>query len=514
MSADTEPASEARSPQGPQSSGAVSFASVLKHTGIYGLGNVGIRIAGLLLVPLYTYNLSPAEYGIIEYLDLTAMAIGMLFSLGLANAIYRFYYLEPEGDRRRVVSTALLPVLAVSFLVSAMLLLAAPWIADAIFHDARFVHYLRLLFLGFGFNMVAEFGMTYLAVRQRSARFSAITVAKFVASALLNVLFLVVWRRGVEGILISNLITNTATGALLLVAVVRENGLAFDGALLRRMVAYGYPLVLVQVALFGINFADRFFLQASAGFTQVGIYALAYKFGIMLNTLVVASFFQVWNAKSFEVAAEAGARDFYTRVFTYFAAGLVVAWLFMSLLIRDVIAVIAPAAYSPAAFLVPLILAAYVANGVGTYFELGLKLTNRTPLLGGIFAGTCVLCLGLYALLIPRFGMLGAVLATLAAFLVKAVWIYGASRRALPIRYEFGRLGVAALLAVFLWGARSLLPPLPRIPSVAVDLAFFAAYPALLWTLGWVRPDERGALTAWLRRGSSGLRAAGASEVK
>jgi len=240
VNADTEPASETRSPQGPQSSGGVSFASVLKHAGIYGLGNVGIRVAGLLLVPLYTYNLSPAQYGIIEYLDLTAMAIGMLFSLGLANAIYRFYYLESsEGDRRRVVSTALLPVLAVSFLVSAILLLAAPWIAGAIFHDARFVHYLRLLFLGFGFNMVAEFGMTYLAVRQRSARFSAITVAKFVVGALLNVLFLVVWRRGVEGILISNLITNTATGAFLLVAVVRENGLAFDGALLRRMVAYG-----------------------------------------------------------------------------------------------------------------------------------------------------------------------------------------------------------------------------------------------------------------------------------
>src|SRR6185295_13121463 len=114
VSADTEPTSEARSPQSPGSPGPISFANVLKHTGIYGLGNVGIRVAGLLLVPLYTYNLSPAEYGVIEYLDLTAMAIGMLFSLGLANAIYRFYYLEPEGDRRRVVSTALLPVLAVS----------------------------------------------------------------------------------------------------------------------------------------------------------------------------------------------------------------------------------------------------------------------------------------------------------------------------------------------------------------------------------------------------------------
>jgi O-antigen/teichoic acid export membrane protein len=501
-------------PAGTEPRPAPSFASVLKHTGIYGLGNVGIRVAGLLLVPLYTYNLTPAEYGVIEYLDLTAMAVGMLFSLGLANAIYRFYYQSPaDEDRRLVVSTALLPVLAVSFAVSALLVGAAPWLAEGLFHDARFARWLRLLFLGFGFNMVAEFGMTYLAVRQRSALFSAITVAKFTAGALLNVLFLVVLRRGVEGILISNLITNTATGVLLLIGVVRENGRRFDGSLLRRMVAYGYPLVLVQVALFGINFADRFFLQASAGFTQVGIYALAYKFGIMLNTLIVASFFQVWNAKSFEVAGDPGAGAFYTRVFTYFTAGLLTAWLGMSLLIGDVIAVVAPASYTPAAFLVPLILAAYVANGVGTYFELSLKLTNRTPLLGAIFAGTCVLCLGLYALLIPRYGMLGAVLATAAAFVVKALWVYRESRRSFPIRYEFGRLAAAALLALAVWGARGLVPPLPRVPSVLVGLALFGAYLGLLWASGWLRPEERGAVAAFFRR-SSELRAAGAPGAK
>jgi len=488
-----------------------SFSSVLKHAGIYGLGNVGIRIAGLLLVPLYTYNLTPAQYGIIEYLDLTAMAIGMLFGLGLANAIYRFYYLVPgENDRRRVVSTALVPVLAVSFAVSAILLAAAPWLAGTLFHEPGFARYLRILFVGFGFNMVAEFGMTYLAVRQRSALYSSITVGKFVAGALLNVLFLVVLRRGVEGILISNLITNTALGLLLLTRVVRENGLAFDRPLLRRMVAYGYPLVLVQVALFVINFADRFFLQAYAGFAQVGIYALAYKFGIMLNTLVVASFFQVWNAKSFEVADDPGAGAFYTRVFTYFATALVAAWLGMSLVIRDVIGVVAPPSYAPAAALVPLILAAYVWNGIGTYFELGLKLKNKTPLLGAVFAGTCVLCLGLYWLWIPRYGMLGAVAATFVAFAAKAVWVYRESQRAFPVHYEFGRLAKAALLAAGIWAARALVPPLPHAVSFLLGVALFAAYVAALWLSGWVRREERDALTEWIRRRPARLEPAGA----
>jgi O-antigen/teichoic acid export membrane protein len=486
---------------------APSFSSVLRHAGIYGLGSVGIRVAGLLLVPFYTYNLTPAQYGVIEYLDLTAMAIGMLFGLGLSNAIYRFYYLAQEpAERRRVVATALTPVLVVSFAIAAVLFAAAPRLADSVFHDAQFVRYLRILFIGFGFNMVAEFGMAYLAVLQRSAVYSAITVAKFVASLLLNVLFLVGFHWGVEGILISNLITNSTLGILLLVHVVRENGVSFDPVLFRRMVAYGYPLVLVQVSLFGINFADRFFLQAYTDFEHVGIYALAYKFGIMLNTLVVASFFQVWNAKSFEVAADPRAGAFYTRVFNYFGVGLVVAGLGMVLVIRDVIAIAAPPAYAPAAALVPLIVVAYVLNGIGTYFELGLKLANRTPTLGAIFAGTCALCIGLYWLLIPTYGMFGAVLATVIAFAAKAVFVYLQSQRAHPLHYEFGRLAKAALLAILFAGAGWLLPPLPRPASILAGLVLFGAYLVALWIFGWFQAEEREAMTAWLKRRLTQLR--------
>lgn len=486
---------------------AKSFASVLKHAGIYGLGSVGIRVAGLLLVPLYTYNLAPAQYGVIEYLDLTALAIGMLFSLGLGNAIYRFYYLVPEGpERKRVVSTALFPVLIVSFTIAVALFLAAPWLARDIFHDSRFAHYLRILFVGFGFNMVAEFGMTYLAVLLRSALFSTITVVKFVVGALLNILFLVVLHWGVEGILVSNLITNVVLGAILLAYVIRETGFGFNAGLLRRMVAYGYPLVLVQVSLFGINFADRFFLQASAGFKQVGIYALGYKFGIMLNTLVVASFFQVWNAKAFEVAADPDAPAFYARVFRYFTIGLIAAGLGMSLVIRDLIGLVAPPSYAEAARLVPLIVVAYVLNGIGSYFELGLKLTNRTPLLGGIFAGTCALCLGLYAILIPRYGMFGAVLATVCAFAVKTVWVYVMARRAYPIPFEFRRLVPLILLSVAVWTARAFIPSMPAAVSIATGIAFFLLYLGLVWGIGGIRPREREIVMErvrnWLRRSS------------
>ncbi|HSQ61191.1 MAG TPA: oligosaccharide flippase family protein [Acidobacteriota bacterium] len=477
-----------------------SFGAGLRHASIYSLGTVGVRIGGLFLVPLYTYNLTPAEYGIMEYLDLISVFISMLFSLGLASAIYRFYYgAEDEPGRRTVVATTFITMLLVAAAVAGVMLLLAPWIADRFFRDPVFHTYLTILFVGFAFNAVGEFGMTYVSVMQRSKLYSTIKIARFLVDVGLNVWFLIGLRWGVQGLLISNLITHVGLALFLWIAYIRPQGLHFSWDLLRRMVRYGVPLALVQICLFVINFTDRFFLQAYGDFTQVGIYALAYKFGIMMNTLVVANFFQIWQAKSFEVAGAPNAHDFYRRVFTYLIYGLFGAGLVISVLAQDLIALVAPPEYGGGAVLVPLVVLAYLLHGMGTYFELGLKLRDRTKILGFILVGTCVLCLGLYALLIPRLGMLGAVLATDIAFLVRAVLVYIAAQRIYPLRFEFGRTAVVALVTAAAMGARFLLPDLPLPLSIAAGVGILAAYGVAM--VGWVlRPEERADAFAFVRR--------------
>jgi putative flippase GtrA len=106
--------------------------------------------------------------------------------------------------------------------------------------------------------------------------------------------------------------------------------------------------------------------------------------------------------------------------------------------------------------------------------------------------------------------MIGAVAATFVAFAVKAVWVYRESQRVYRVHYEFGRLAKAALLAVGIWTARALMPPLPHAVSFLVGVALFAAFVAALWLSGWVRPEERDALIEWLRRGPARLKPAGA----
>ena len=62
-----------------------------KHTIIYGTGTFLTKAIGFFLIPLYTHYLTPKDYGVLTFLDLTEYIISYFLILGLAQAILRYY---------------------------------------------------------------------------------------------------------------------------------------------------------------------------------------------------------------------------------------------------------------------------------------------------------------------------------------------------------------------------------------------------------------------------------------
>ena len=73
---------------------------------VYGLGRVAGNLVGLILLPVYTYHLSVAEYGLLDNLFVLAMLMTTLVPLGLPDALQRFWFQrETVRWRREVVGT-------------------------------------------------------------------------------------------------------------------------------------------------------------------------------------------------------------------------------------------------------------------------------------------------------------------------------------------------------------------------------------------------------------------------
>ncbi|MDX1741590.1 MAG: polysaccharide biosynthesis protein, partial [Rhodothermales bacterium] len=67
--------------------------SVVRQSGIYSLGNVAVKAAGLLLAPILLNSefLEIADYGYLALLLVTAQLCTLTFGVGIASGLLRFY---------------------------------------------------------------------------------------------------------------------------------------------------------------------------------------------------------------------------------------------------------------------------------------------------------------------------------------------------------------------------------------------------------------------------------------
>ena len=80
--------------------------TLFAHTTVYGLGDVATSLVGLLLLPIFTRYLTPAEYGVIALLLMAEAGTKVLFRWGVDTAFLRLYYdCVDTGERQALASS-------------------------------------------------------------------------------------------------------------------------------------------------------------------------------------------------------------------------------------------------------------------------------------------------------------------------------------------------------------------------------------------------------------------------
>ena len=203
-------------------------------------------------------------------------------------------------------------------------------------------------------------------------------------------------------------------------------GLQFDRPLLRAMQKFGMPLVPSALALWAITFVDRLFVAHYKGQAEVGVYSAAIKVASVV-TFVMVAFRTAWPAFAYSIEDDREARRTYAFVLTYLIA--FASWLSLGLgaLAPWLVKLLTNPEYQRAQEAVALLAFAFAIYAGYTVLAIGSGRARRTQLnwvVTGIGAGVNV---GLNFWLIPRWGMVGAAISTLVAYVVLFVGmaIYG-----------------------------------------------------------------------------------------
>jgi len=468
-----------------------AIKSVSKHSIIYGFGDLVSKGIGFLLIPLYTHYLQPAEYGILELLDLTTYIIGLLVAMGISQSVVRYYF-EYEDKKRKdqVISIAILTSGGISLVALPMLIIFAPDISNIVLESSEYAHYFVVIFISMIIDIFNGIPRALMRIKQQSKLFVSISICRLFVALSLNILFIVHYQMGVMGILLSGLISASLSGLFLAGYVFRQVKLSWSFDIFNVMIRYSFPLVWTWFGAFILHFGDRFLLQKLDSLESVGIYSLAYKFGMMANVLVVSPFMMTWAPKQFEIVKKPDAKKTYSYIFTYFVLALVYVSLGIAILIKDVVVIVSDQQYHSAYTYVPTILAAYVFYGIYSYVQFGILLRKKTKYMGLCFLAISIVNITLNFILIPILSIWGAALVTGISHLLLTVTIYSIAQRLYHIPYQFGRLIKIAIMALTLFYITSLIDLKPTLLSIGVKFIIALSYPLLLRLMRFYTVDE------------------------
>jgi O-antigen/teichoic acid export membrane protein len=462
-----------------------------KHSIIYGLSAVVSQLVGFFLIPLYTRYLTPSDYGSLEIFQTTLSILGIVFVMGLTASLFMSYFSSDDDERRRtVVGTVFVFLTGTSLVFLLLLMIFAGSISTLFFGSPQYTLHFRVIFLTSFFDVGVVIALSVLRAREESKKYAAFVLIRFLTAVSLTILFVVGLHRGVLGILEAGLIAALLVYSIALRDIIRNARPGLSVPQLKAMLSFGLPLVPAALAAWIMTMADRYFLKFLSTPTELGLYSLGYKFGMVVQGLIVGPFSLAWEPFLWSIAKEKNAKDTYSAVLTYFTLVAMAVALVLSVLSRQVLEIMAAPAFYGAYQVIPLIAVSYVLYGGYIILAIGITLERKTKYIALIVGIGAVVNMGLNYLLIPRYGMMGAAVATLIAFLLLPIGSYLVSRRYYSVQYEWGRIARIFLAAALVYGGSLFITSGSPLTTGLLKLVSLLAFPVLLFAFRFFKPEE------------------------
>jgi O-antigen/teichoic acid export membrane protein len=321
-------------------------------------------------------------------------------------------------------------------------------------------------------------------VEERPVQFAIASVANVLITIGATIALVVGGHKGAIGAVIGNFLGTLTVYVVLLAYRRYQLGLQFDRGLMRAMNRFGLPLVPSALALWAIALLSRLFINAYKGQAEVGIFSLAVRIASVIVFLMTA-FQLAWPAFAYSIRDDNAAKRTYAYVLTYLL--FITCWMSLALgaLAPWLVDLLAPNGhFSRSAEAVPILCFATAAYSGYSVLAIGIGRMRQTQLNWVVSGAAALVNIALNILLIPPYGMMGAAVAALVAYLTLFVGMWLRSRHVYPVHYQWRRIitlaGVAVGLTAIAWALNSL-------PAA---IALTLVYPLVLLPLGFYLPAE------------------------
>jgi O-antigen/teichoic acid export membrane protein len=475
------------------------FKVFLKDSLWYSLKPVFTKLFNFILVPVYTAYLTPEDYGDLQFVIAFGLFFRMLVNLGLDSSFWKF---RSKGSGFSKADAALNFMIFQVFAGLSVFLIVLLF-KIFLFSDSFLVLLIVVFLLAQTFKIVFENIQIIQRANHRSKLFIVAIIAQSTIFFLLNILFLVVLETNYKGVIFSYLIGYALVVLIFIRVFLKEaRGGKINIPLTREMLRYGIPIMIGNIAAYVITLSDRFFLKAWSTSAELGFYSYGYKFGDLVNSLLINTFFLAWNPMRWDIYEREDGKS----IFAQFNRTLFMFIPFLGMLVMSGALVLAGLLTVDKEFLegiriIYFIGFSYVLFGLYYFNAMGMLFTNKTGKISQLIIISALVNILLNVVLIPPFGMLGAAIATISGYMTMFIQGRIYCQKYYPIErstlFEIIQMGlILMMLLVMTWMAYHI-ENIYVLALITFGLAF--VIPLLNLIFGFVSRKELGLLLELVR---------------
>lgn len=428
-----------------------------KDTIIYGISTIIGRFLGFLLTPFYTNVFPPYENGVFSNIFAYIAFINIVYIYGMDAAFMKYHTVADENDKKKIFSTPFLFVGLTSIFFSLCLYLFNGNFISLMEIPQQYSHLYYYIIPIILFDAVALVPFANLRLQRKAFKFTTIKIGNILINITLNFVLVLKFDYGIEAIFVANLVASIFSFIVLLPDILKNLELRIYKNILVKMIKFGIPYLPASLAAMIVQVVDRPIVLSLTNYETVGIYQANHKLGVFMM-LFVSMFQYAWQPFFLTNAREENAKEIFSKILTLFLLAASFIWILLTLFVEDFARIeifnkfhIIGSEFWGGLYIVPVILLAYLFNGLYVNFTAGIYIEEKTkyiPLVTGIGAAINIL---LNFILIPIIGIFGAAFAALASYITMASGLFYFSQKFYLIKYEYKKI-TKILLLIFSTG--------------------------------------------------------------
>lgn len=441
------------------------------ETVIYGVSSIVGRFLNYFLTPLYAWTFLPNEFGILSNVLAYVAFLQVVLTYGMETSYFRFAGRTEDKEKVFTTSMVSLGITSVAFVI--FVLGFSKNISGWISYEG---HQKYIIWMGItvALDTLCAIPFAKLRLQSRPVKFAVLKLANIALSIFFNVFWIYLCPKilhsnpdslvqyvynpkiGIGYAFLSYLVASAIT-LLFFIPDLKIKKSNFDGKLLKKMLIYGWPILVVGVAgMVNLNIdkilLPKLIVGSSDPIFELGVYSANSKLAILMMLFIQAFRFS-FEPFLFSHYKNEDSKKVYAVIMKYFVIlGLLI---FLGVMFyMDILKFFigsSKSGYHEGIKVVPWLLMGNLFLGIFYTQSLWYKLTDQTHF-GARFAIVgAIITIVVNVLFIPFYGYMACGYAFFAASLVMTITSYIVGQKYFPVKYDLKRIGAYFLIAMSLY---------------------------------------------------------------